>query len=114
MIHAPDIGGVIAFNQHSKRRKMNRISLDELVLQNKTIFPTMVIPRTNDGSAGHAVAVVDDIIFDATQSHAMKLSRKSFEWICGKHGVGGIERALRFEKPYKTKKRYARTMAKNW
>jgi hypothetical protein len=29
MIHAPDIGGVIAFNQHSKRRKMNRISLFE-------------------------------------------------------------------------------------
>jgi hypothetical protein len=84
MIHAPDIRGVIAFNQHSKRRKMNRISLDELV-QNKTISPTMVIPRANDGSASHAVVVVDDIIFDATQSHAMKLSRDSFEWICGKH-----------------------------
>jgi hypothetical protein len=65
MIHAPDIGGFIAFNQHSKRRKMNRISLDELV-QNKTIFPTMVIPRANDESASHAVVVVDDIIFDAT------------------------------------------------
>jgi hypothetical protein len=113
MIHAPDIGSVIAFNQHSKRRKMNRISLDELV-QNKTIFPTMVIPRANDGSTSQAVVVVDDIISDATQSHAMKLSRNSLEWICGKHGVGGIERALRFEKPYKTEKRYARTMAKNW
>jgi hypothetical protein len=98
MIHAPDIGGVIAFNQHSRRRKMNRTSLDELV-QNQTIFPTMVIPRANDRSASHAVVVVDDIIFDATQSHAMELSRESFEWICGKHGVEGIERALHFEKP---------------
>jgi hypothetical protein len=65
---------------------MNCISLDELV-QNETIFPTMVIRRANDGSASHAVVVVDDIILDATQSHAMKLSRESFEWICGKHNI---------------------------
>jgi hypothetical protein len=92
---------------------MNHISLDELV-QNKTIFPTMVIPHANDGSASHAVVVADDIIFDATLSYAMKLCRESFEWICGKHGVGGIERALRFDKPDKTEKRYMRTMLKNW
>jgi hypothetical protein len=93
---------------------MNRLSLDELV-QNKTVFPTMlVILRANDGSASHAVVVVDDFIFDATQSHAMRLCRESFEWICWKHGVGGIERALCFEKPDKTERRYARTMAKNW
>jgi hypothetical protein len=72
-MHAPAIGGVVAFNQHRKRRKMNRISL-----------------------------------------HAMKLCRESFEWICGKHGVGGIEMALRFDKPDKTEKRYTRTMLKNW
>jgi hypothetical protein len=112
-MHAPEIGGVVAFNQHRKRRKMNRISLDELV-QNKTIFPTVVIPRANDRSASHAVVVVDDIIFDASLSHAMKLCRESFEWICGKHGVGGIERALHFDKPDKTEKRYTRTMLKNW
>jgi hypothetical protein len=87
MLHAPEIGGVIAFNQHQKRRKINRLSLEELV-QDKTIFPTMVIQRTNDGSASHAVVVVDDIIFDATQSHAMKLCQETFEWICGKNGVG--------------------------
>jgi hypothetical protein len=87
MLHAPEIGGVIAFNQHQKRRKINRLSLEELV-QDKTIFPTMVIQRTNDGSASHAVVVVDDIIFDATQSHALKLCQETFEWICGKNGVG--------------------------
>jgi hypothetical protein len=78
MIHWPEIWGVISFNQHRKRQKMNHLSLDELV-QNKTIFPTMVIPRANDGSASHAVVVVDDLIFDATQSHAIKLCRESFE-----------------------------------
>jgi hypothetical protein len=72
---------------------MNCLSLEELV-QDKTIFPTITIPRANDGSASHAVVVVDGIIFDATQSHAMQLCQKSFEWICGKNGVGGIERAL--------------------
>jgi hypothetical protein len=113
IIHVPEIGGVIAFNQHQKRRKMNRLSLDELV-QNKTRFPTVVIPHANDGSASHAVVVVDDIIFDATQSHAMKLCKGSFDWICGKGGIGAIERALRFEMPHQTKKRYARTMTKNW
>jgi hypothetical protein len=113
MTHVPEIGGVIAFNQHQRRRKMNRLSLDELV-QNKTRFPTLVIPRANDGSASHAVFVVDDIIFDATQSHAMKLCKESFDWICGKGGIGDIERALRFEMPHQTKKRYARAMTKNW
>jgi hypothetical protein len=38
MIYAPDIGGVIAFNQHRKRRKMNHLSLNELV-QNKNNLP---------------------------------------------------------------------------
>ena len=56
---------------------MNRISFDELV-QNKTIFPTVVIPRANDGSASHAVVVVDDIIFDATLSHVMKIMQVKF------------------------------------
>jgi hypothetical protein len=60
MIHVPEIGGIIAFNQHRKRRKMNHLSLDELV-QNKTIFPTMVIQRANDRSASQAVVVVDDL-----------------------------------------------------
>jgi hypothetical protein len=113
MNHAPEIGGVIAFNQHQKRRKKNRLSVDELI-RNKTIFPTLVIPRANDGSASHAVVVVDDLIFDATQLHAMKLCRASFDWICGKRGVGDIEMALRFERPFNTKKRYTRSMNKNW
>jgi hypothetical protein len=98
---------------NKKRQKMNQLSLDELV-QNKTRFPTVVIPRVNDGSASHAVVVVDNIIFDATQSHAMKLCKGSFDWTYGKGGIGAIERALHFEMPHETKKRYARTMTKNW
>jgi hypothetical protein len=40
----------------------------------------MVILRANDGSASHAVIIgVDGIIFDTTQSHAMKLRGESFD-----------------------------------
>jgi len=111
--HAPVIGGVLIFNKKQKRRATNRLSIEEII-QNKTMFPTVIIPRGNDGSASHAVVVVDDIIFDATQSYALKLSRESLDWICGACGMGDIATALRFERPVKTKERYTRTIQKNW
>ena len=111
--HVPEIGGVAAFNQHQKRRKTNRLTIDELI-ESKTRFLTLVIPRANDGSASHAVVVVDDIIFDATQICAIKLCKEGLDWICGECGMGDIEMALRFERPVKTKKKYARTMKRNW
>ena len=111
--HVPEIGGVAAFNQHQKRRKTNRLTIDGLI-ESKTRFLTLVIPRANDGSASHAVVVVDDIIFDATQIWAIKLCKEGLDWICGECGMGDIEMALRFERPVKTKKKYARTMKRNW
>jgi hypothetical protein len=72
MMHVPEIGGVIAFNQQQKRQKKKRLSIEELI-QNKT---TLVILHANYGSASHAVVVMDNIILDATQSHAMKLCRE--------------------------------------
>jgi hypothetical protein len=73
----------------------------------------MVIPCANDGSASHTIVVVHDINFKATRSHAMKLCRESLDLICGLCGMGDIEMALHFERPVKTKKRYARPK-KNW
>jgi len=113
MTHAPEIGGVAVFNKHNNKRKTNRISIQEMI-ENQTPYFTMVIPRSNDGAASHAIAVVDDIIFDATQSHALKLNRGSLDWICGKLGIGEIDMALRFQAPFKTKQRYTRSMNKNW
>ena len=46
-----------------------------------------MIPQGKDGSINHAVAVVEDLIFDSTQSHAMKLKKESFDWIFGSCGV---------------------------
>jgi hypothetical protein len=112
MMHVPEIGGVIAFNQHQKRWKINCLAIDKLI-QSKTSFLTLVIPHANDGSASHPVVVVDDIIFNATQSHAMKLCRESLHQICGKCGIDDIEMALHFERPTKMKKKYARSMERN-
>ena len=72
------------------------------LLQNKSPFPTLVIPRGNDMSVNHAICVVDDIIFDSTQPKALWLTRESLDWICGKQGCEGIHMALRFERGFHT------------
>jgi len=110
--HVPEIAGYVAYNG-TTRKKTKSLSLLELV-EETTCFPTVVIPRGNDGSSSHAFVVVDDLIFDATQLCAMKLCRQSLDWICGKNGIGSIELAIRFLQPSNTKKRYARTVKKHW
>ena len=56
----------------------------------------MVVPQGKDDSVGHAVCVVDDLIFDSTQKYALKLTKESLDWICGAGGCVGFF-ALRFE-----------------
>ncbi len=113
IVHAPEIAKAVSFNRSTTRRKKNHLSITKLV-ETKTRFPTMVIPRGHDGSASHAIVVVDDLIFDATQLYAMKLCQQSLDWICGKCGIGDIELALRFWQPSNTKRRYERPIQKNW
>ena len=43
------------------------MSIRDLV-ENKTIFPTIVVPQGEDESVGYAVCVVNDFIFDSTQN----------------------------------------------
>jgi hypothetical protein len=74
MTHAPNIGGVVASNQYQKRREINHNSIGELI-QNKTGFQTAGIPGAKDRSASHAIVIMDDITFDSTQSHAMKVCK---------------------------------------
>jgi hypothetical protein len=110
--HAPEIGGVTTYNLHTRRKKVKRLSIDELI-QHKTCFPIVIIPRGNDRSVIHAVAVVDDLIFYATQPYALRLCKESLEWICGNTGIYDIVLALRFKETCKTEKRMKRTMKKN-
>jgi hypothetical protein len=68
----------------------------------------------NDGSNNHAFVVVDDLIFDCTQTHAMKLCRESLDWICGENGIASINIALRFNQSFGTKERLPHKEKTNW
>jgi hypothetical protein len=46
---------------------------------------TVVHPKGMDGSSDHAVCVGDDIVFDARLTHALKLRKETFDWVCGPH-----------------------------
>ena len=67
------------------------------LLKNKTIYPTVVVPEGRDDDVGYAITVVDDLIFDSTQEHALKLCRKTLEWTCGFYGIKNIYFAVWFE-----------------
>ena len=49
-------------------------------------YPVLLILHCNDGGIQHAVAVVDDLIFDSTQTVALKLCEQSFHFICNRNG----------------------------
>ena len=66
-------------------------------MEDKTIYPTFVIPIGNDGSTGHAICIVDDLIFDSTQENALILGREYLDWICGKIEYKDIYVAIRFK-----------------
>ena len=42
-------------------KKTLKMTVEQLV-NNKTIYLTLVVPTGNDGSTGHAICVVDDLI----------------------------------------------------
>jgi hypothetical protein len=41
-----------------------------------------VIPLGGDGGIGHAITIVGDLIFDSTQTHALKLGKNTLDWCC--------------------------------
>ena len=100
--HEPTVGiGHCHNNNKWKSKKGNcqkktlKMTIEQLV-NNKTIYPTLVVPIGNDGSTGHAISVVDDFIFDSTQENVLILSRESLDWICGRKGCKELYVAMRF------------------
>ena len=94
--HVPIVGIGQPYNDNKWRSKsghrkknVKKITIEDL-LKIKIIYPNLVIPSGNDGSTGHAVCVVDDLIFDSTQENVLKLCRESLDWICGKKGCKDI------------------------
>ena len=112
----PEVGQCRIFNKrHGQRRKKQVVlTVDDLV-RVKTPFLTLVSPKGVDGSADHAVCVVDDIVFDARLSHATKLCEETLMWVCGPKGVSDLGTVHRFCLPHGVKKRKReREMRRNW
>jgi hypothetical protein len=56
-----------------------------------------VISLGGDGGIGHAITIVGDLIFDSTQSHALKLGNNSLDWCCANdRGFESIYMAIKF------------------
>jgi hypothetical protein len=110
----PCIGDGEVFNiRAGKKKVIKALSVEDLV-QNRTGFPTIVVPYGNDGSSNHAFVVIDDIILDSTQVFAMKLCRESLDWICGPLGMAKIAAAIRFNISHGTKKKLKHGDTRNW
>jgi hypothetical protein len=70
------------FNRKRKGKTVQPMTLDTILLGFPN--PVVVIPIGSDGSVSHAVTIVDNLVFDSTQTHALKLCKDTFDWICGK------------------------------
>jgi len=111
---APSIGHFEAFGQLKKRKK-KMLKFDDII-QNRTAYPTIVIPVGGDYSTNHAVCVVDDLIFDSTQKFALKLKMSSFNWVVDcKDGVVSFYGGIRFcQRVSSNSQIYARKVKSNW
>ena len=79
----PILGKYQAFGTfHKKKVKKTHMSTHELI-QVRTPYPTLVIPKGKDKSVNHAICVINDLIFDSTQHLALKLSHSTLDWVCG-------------------------------
>jgi hypothetical protein len=111
----PEFGQCMVFNKgHGHSRK--NLSMADLI-RCRTSHLTVVYPKGNDGSVDHAVCVVDDLIFDARFSHALKLCDDTLKWVCGpkNKGVCQLGHVLHFCPPHGVKKtKHERVMRRNW
>jgi hypothetical protein len=115
----PHMGQCMVWNGKKRKRYKSRkvMSVGEIVTR-RTPFLTLVHPKGRDGSVDHAVCVVDDIIFDSTLTHAIKLCEESFHAVCGEEGMAELGRVIRFCIPKGVKhtkpEREERKMKRNW
>ena len=83
--YAPAIGQCKIFNLETAKKKKREMTVTE-VYEMRLPFPVLLILKTNDGGIQHAVTVVDDLIFDSTQKHALKLCEEGFKFLCKRNG----------------------------
>jgi hypothetical protein len=57
-----------------------RVGKFDLKTETSHCWALVVIPLGGDGGIGHAITIVGDLIFNTTQSHALKLGKNSLDW----------------------------------
>jgi len=97
-LHVPQFGQPVKFNRGTSSRGTRNLDMEELIRE-KTARPIILIPLGEDGQVSHAVCVIHDLIFDSTQTCAMKLVMDSFHWTCGRCGCAGVWEAYLLQ-PY--------------
>jgi hypothetical protein len=78
---------------------MTRKRVGKFDLKTETFhcWALVVIPLGGDGGISHAITIVGDLIFDSTQSHALKLRKNSLDWCCANNrGFESIYMAIKF------------------
>jgi hypothetical protein len=113
----PQMGQCMVWNVQKRRRNQPRkeMLVGEIV-QSMTPQLTVVHPKGMDGSSDHAVCVVDDIVFYARFTYALKLREESFDWVwCGPRGMAELGQVIRFCLPHGVPKRKReRPVQRNW
>ena len=96
--------GCTIYNRIDQREngKHHGMNLDELV-DTITKFPELVTPIVTNGSINYAFAVVGDLIFDSTQTNALRLSNDTVDWICGAGSVLDMFEVYVFNTKYNPK-----------
>jgi hypothetical protein len=59
-----------------------RVGQFDLKTETSHRWALVVIPLGGDGGIGHAFTIVRDLIFDSSQSHALKFGKTSLDWCC--------------------------------
>jgi hypothetical protein len=74
-----------------------RVGKFDLTTETSDRWALVVILLGGDGSIGHAITIIGDLIFDSTQSHALKLGNSSLDWCCANDlGFESIYMAIKF------------------
>ena len=113
-LHLKPIGRDVVYNVRNARNKIRMLDIAEL-MEKGTRFPIIVIPRANDGGTQHAVCVIDDLIFDSTQTVALRLCAETWSWICSLNdGFEGVAEAYALKDKNQTQKNWTHTVRSNW
>ncbi len=74
-----------------------RVAKLDLKTETSNRWALVVVPLGGDGGIGHAITIVGDLIFDSTQTHALKLGKDSLDWCCANdRGFESIYMAVKF------------------